>query len=434
MTERLYQFFVNNGYVFELLLAVALFAGWMEKRPRFWLRLTLWSLSMLAVSILWKSALAGNMLTQSLFTIVSFCATTMGVRLCCRTSSEQAMFYATAAFTAQHIGYKAATTLLMPFWTFITPPPEYLLRAAYPVLYVLFCLLCYALCGRRLRREGAEAASRAPVVLFLMVGMQLCTNIFQNLLNSYPSGFEVYTIVNLFDLVCCTFLLALQTQIAQQENERRNSEILKHILYQQKEQMQLSKENIELINIKCHDIKKQIAALGSRLPEDELDELKRAVDIYDGAPRTGNEALDVLLTGKLMQCESRGIHFDCSIDGRCLAFMKPGDIYSLVGNAVDNAIEAVERVADSERRCILADGRQEKGMLLLHFENFYDESSGGLSFRDGLPETTKDDKKYHGFGMKSIRMICEKYGGYLSVKAEAGRFSLDILLPLAAPQ
>ena len=63
----------------------------------------------------------------------------------------------------------------------------------------------------------------------------------------------------------------------------------------QRQQMELSKETVELINIKCHDIRKQLYTLGSRVPTEELDELKKAVDIYGSTVKTGNETLDVLL-------------------------------------------------------------------------------------------------------------------------------------------
>ena len=66
-------------------------------------------------------------------------------------------------------------------------------------------------------------------------------------------------------------------------------------------------------------------------------------------------------------------------------------------------------------------------MFVVHIENFYE---GSLSFDNGLPKTTKKDKRYHGFGMKSIRMITEKYHGYFKVKAENGLFILNILIQL----
>ena len=107
--------------------------------------------------------------------------------------------------------------------------------------------------------------------------------------------------------------------------------------------------------------------------------------------------------------------------------MKQSDIYSLFGNAIDNAIEAVERIEDDEKRCIIVRVKKSRGMVLVHIENYY---NGELSFKGGLPQTTKKDKRYHGFGMKSIRMIVEKYHGYFSTKSTDGIFSLDILLPV----
>ena len=136
-----------------------------------------------------------------------------------------------------------------------------------------------------------------------------------------------------------------------------------------------------------------------------------------------------MLAEKTLLCENKNIQFNCIADGYSLGFMRPSDIYSLFGNAIDNAIEAVERNADESRRCIGMSVKESKGMISAHFENYY---AGELDFDDGLPLTTKSDKRYHGFGMKSIKMLAEKYGGYVSVKAEDGVFNLNILLPISS--
>lgn len=117
-------------------------------------------------------------------------------------------------------------------------------------------------------------------------------------------------------------MLSLQCEIAKKENEQHNNQIMKHILHQQKQQMQISKETVELINIKCHDIKNQIAMLGNHVLQKELKELERAIKIYDATFKSGNEALEVLLVEKLMLCESKNIRFDCMAEGKYLSFMK----------------------------------------------------------------------------------------------------------------
>lgn len=424
----LYSFFNTTGYVFEILMAVAFFCWWMERRPQFLMRGSAGAAVLLTVSMLWVLMPFDNAWTKSIRTILFFVLCIAGVKACFAVSFNSAIFYVTAAGAAQHFSFRAARTILVLFYSFFDVEDN-IKTYAYPVLSIAFLFLSYRIFGRELRKKGTDQLTGPPTILFLLTGMQLCTNVFQNLFDEFSagSGYELYTIYSLFDMVCCLFLLTLQCEIAGKENEQQNNEILKHILFQQKQQMKMSKETIELINIKCHDIKNQIAMLGSRVPKEDIKELASAVNIYDMAFKSGNEALDVLMVEKLMLCESKNIRFDCMAEGSILAFMKQSDIYSLFGNALDNAIEAVDRIANPEKRCISVKVRLEKGMVIIHFENFYE---GRLTFTSGLPLTTKQDKRYHGFGMKSIRMITEKYHGYLSVKGEQGIFTLNILLPV----
>lgn len=425
----LYDFFDANGYVFEIMLCIFFFVWWVEKRRRFLPRAAAVCVGLLAVSAATGFLPFGTVFNKSAQTISIFALCVLGTKLCYKMTAGQTAFYVTAAGAAQHFSYKAARIVLMPVWLLNQTGNQLtiVLNILYPLLFILFAFCCHAFFGKRLRKEDTHQLTNSPMVLFLLIGMQLGTNIFQNMFDACESSLEAYVVFNLFDILCCLFLMALQCEIAKKENEQRNNEIMKQILHQQKQQMKISKENIELINIKCHDIKNQLAMLGSRVPEDEIRELERAVNIYDTALKTGNEALDVLLMEKMMLCENKNIRLDCMIQGDMLSFMKQSDIYSLFGNAVDNAIEAVDKLKDADKRCISIKGREDKGMVIIHFENFYE---GELSFDSGLPSTTKADKRYHGFGMKSIRMITERYHGYFSVKAQNGVFMLNILLEI----
>lgn len=425
----IYNFFETNGYVFEMLIAVFFFCGWMDRRPHFLLRGCLAGAALLAVSMLWTWIPFDNEWMKSIRTTLFFFLCVGAVKTCFEGPLRQAVFYVTAAGAAQHFSFRMARTLLAAGDLYLNLPSG-LAVLGYPALSIVFVFCCYLAFGRELRKKDVKYMTGSQIVLFLLVGMQLCTNVFQNLFDRHSAGigFQAYTVYSLFDMISCLFLLALQCEITRRESEQQNSEILQHILYQQKQQLQMSKENIELINIKCHDIKNQIATLGSRVPQEEIRELERAVSIYDMTFKTGNEALDVLMVEKLMVCENKNIRMDCMMDGQLLSFMKQSDIYSLFGNAVDNAIEAVDRIGDEERRYISARVHSERGMAVIHFENYYE---GSLAFAGGMPQTTKEDKRYHGFGMKSIRMIVEKYQGHFAVKAQDGIFTLNILFPVS---
>ena len=66
-------------------------------------------------------------------------------------------------------------------------------------------------------------------------------------------------------------------------------------------------------------------------------------------------------------------------------------------------------------------------LVAIHVENYYDGEDWGME--KGLPGTTKQNKSYHGFGLRSIRMTAEKYGGEMSVHARNHLFILDVILP-----
>lgn len=111
------------------------------------------------------------------------------------------------------------------------------------------------------------------------------------------------------------------------------------------------------------------------------------------------------------------------IDGAQLDFMRDADIYSLFGNALDNAIEAVKDV-DEEKRNIGISVKRVGEMVSVHVENYLDKP---LEMNGDLPRTTKKDKEFHGFGLISIRNIVQKYGGIMTVKRVNNTFNLNII-------
>lgn len=106
------------------------------------------------------------------------------------------------------------------------------------------------------------------------------------------------------------------------------------------------------------------------------------------------------------------------------------EIGALFGNALDNAIEGVGRLADPEQRLIHLSVTRQKDFLRVKVEN---RCVDGLVVGEELPKTTKEDKGLHGYGLKSIRATAEKYGGSVTIRAENGWFTLGVLIPRPAP-
>lgn len=232
----------------------------------------------------------------------------------------------------------------------------------------------------------------------------------------------------------CAVMLYFQYTLFSKSAIKQELAALKRIWHQQKQQYQLSRETIAIINRKCHDLKHQVAAMRAMADSEEreryLSEIEGSVRIYDSIFQTGNEVLDTVLTEKSLTCEAGGIVFSCIVDGKSLAFLDPVDLYSMLGNALDNAIEGVRQLEEREKRLIDVLIRTENKLLLIQIVN---PAAGPITFRDGLPASTKGDDGYHGFGLKSIRYTAQKYGGFLTVNLEHGCFVLRVLLPLPGP-
>ncbi len=120
----------------------------------------------------------------------------------------------------------------------------------------------------------------------------------------------------------------------------------------------IARQNVQIINRKCHELKVQIADLRRLQPDatvsQKVDEAEPAARMYDANAATGNEVLDVVLTEKSLLCEAQRIRLNCVADGTCLAAIEPGDLYALFSNLLDQAVDtaASSSMDDTDHRMI----------------------------------------------------------------------------------
>lgn len=163
-------------------------------------------------------------------------------------------------------------------------------------------------------------------------------------------------------------------------------------------------KDMEKINIRYHDLKQQY----SRATDEERARLEEEMNNLNLRYFTGNKALDITLTQKSALCGQAGIQLVCSADGSCLENMKHYHIYSLLGNALDNAIECLTQVSDASKRVITLDISRCRDMAVICVQNY---TPAPPTLRDGAIVTTKQDTEEHGYGIKSIKSIAELYSG-----------------------
>ena len=191
-------------------------------------------------------------------------------------------------------------------------------------------------------------------------------------------------------------------------------------------QYQITKASMDLVNARCHDLKKYFHQLEANMDHTTYSELENAVLALDGIFHTGNRTLNLVLNEKNRFCIQNEIQLTCMGDASGLNYMSEYDLYSLIGNALDNAIEAVTQLKDDEKKVINLSIYQDGTRIKLDMMNYFE---GELNFTDGLPGTRKMNQRSHGFGMMSMRMIAEKYKGAVTFGVEKDIFRLQIEIP-----
>ena len=143
--------------------------------------------------------------------------------------------------------------------------------------------------------------------------------------------------------------------------------------------------------------------------------------------------LDCIVGMKSSKMEEEGIDFmiDGVIDGGL--GMKPVDVCSIFANAMDNAIEACEKISeDGERWIKLAMKRTDKFFSITLSNSMPEGGNGNITsklFSEGERVTTKKDRAHHGFGTQNMKATISKYDGIEKVTAADGVFTLSIMIP-----
>ena len=265
-------------------------------------------------------------------------------------------------------------------------------------------------------------------VVMLSVAVILIVNVLICISRVYEAeSFALNIVVKLF---CIGFgfvvLLACAGILSRNEREQQLN-IMNQLWKQDMAQFESVKANMDVINMKCHNLKHIIGKIESKLTVEEVESLREALQFYDSNIKTGNKVLDVVLCEKVMLCQKKGIRFFCMADGKKLDFLTAVQTYTLFSNIIDNAVEAVSILDDDDSKLISLLVREINGSIEIEESNYFD---GPLVLEDNLPATTKDDPARHGFGIKSIKYIAEQYGGKLTVSIEDNMFFLRIRFPL----
>lgn len=174
-----------------------------------------------------------------------------------------------------------------------------------------------------------------------------------------------------------------------------------------------------------HDLKNHLLILQSQSTDSleirqSLANLQTQIADFENFYRTGNDFLDVIIHDKAKAAQTQQIDFTVTVEFKDGSFIAPLDISTIFGNALDNALEASEKLP-VEKRLISLKASRIHDMIVIVVENNADFAS--LSGN----KTTKSDSFLHGFGLRNIQKAVEKYQGECITSTENNYFSLKIL-------
>lgn len=189
----------------------------------------------------------------------------------------------------------------------------------------------------------------------------------------------------------------------------------------------LQREQVQVRTLR-HDLRNHLAVLHSLIDSGDTAKALYYLEQTMGSPAMqgrrqlcSNETVNAVLASKAERMEQLGLEGDFQISLPAQLAIEDIDLCALLGNALDNAIEAAVKAKDKHitLRC-----RADKGMLMLRISNALAGDE-----REDL-STTKADKENHGFGLMGMREIAARYGGSLEAGAKDGMFELIVCIPI----
>lgn len=279
-------------------------------------------------------------------------------------------------------------------------------------------------------KKGNEIAitTNFPIIMFAIFAVvTIILGIIEIFLTEY--GYSYLFFLSLINVLYGVITLSISYSVIQKEESQFELTILKKLWNEDKKQYSLLKENIEIINIRCHDLKHQFNAFKNKQNIDAkfTKEIEDSIDIYNSKIKTENEVLDIILTDYNLRSINNSIELTCMADGKLLNFMEETDLYSLFGNMLSNAFEYEQKV-DKENRFISLTITQEGKYAHIHCENYY-EGENLVKINERYL-SSKKEQFGHGFGMISMERIISKYHGEFHYKIADMMFQLDIMIPL----
>ncbi|MDC7291539.1 GHKL domain-containing protein [Blautia schinkii] len=244
----------------------------------------------------------------------------------------------------------------------------------------------------------------------------------------------IVPIVMFLGTVCNIVILENYLNVKKIENEKKLqiSEMSLQYDYYMKQSKDM--ENIRRLS---HDIKNHLEALkGNVEPEQKIEYIngiERKLNKYQSYYKSGNTFIDNLLHTKRLEAIEKKIEFKVFADFAEFKQVRDEDLCTIISNVIDNALRECRLMKEENPtvECLVQlKAKKVKGFLSILCENSLRESQVHYLRENTTMETSKEDKKNHGFGVKNIKSVVKDYGGEVSFNVLDDMFSVSVIIPI----
>lgn len=328
-----------------------------------------------------------------------------------------AMFCCSAGYILQNVSHSSwllVENLLRPVTGGIPQPLQ--MPGQLSCALVAF-VVGYGTMVRRIRVRHLTGGGdrRAVAILLAAMGVSIVLDGAINWLDSARLVMgPALVVLRTSQLLAGILLLALDYQMLYGNRLLADASASRQLASDQHRQYQLSRDTVNAINRRCHDIRHQLGRLYDREGANGttfLRDMMRLVSVYDIGAHTSNAALDTILTEKGLICHEKGIQLEASLDGSLFSFMEDPDVYALFGSALDLAIRASEDIENPEHRLVDVSARSTGAMVAVQTRGFC---------TGGMPTNSPE--------LQTLRLVAGNYDGTAHLETSGGMLRLSVLL------
>lgn len=294
------------------------------------------------------------------------------------------------------------------------------MRVLFVVIVKITLIILYFLFHKLFQKITIESRR---MLIGVLVAFELIINLEKRLCQKIEGDIVSIGILLFLTVIMGIYLILQYSKIKKQELQMELTQERNLVMMRGYEDMM---QNYRNNAIYYHDLKNHMLTLERFLINGEYDKAinymktLQTLRVEVGAYKwTGIEIVDFILNYKKETAEKKGISFVIDADSLTIEDMEEADLCALFGNLLDNAVEGCER--ENGERGIRISIRKIREMLMIKAVNTCHTVP---SRKDGFFLSSKEDKSLHGWGIKSMKMIAEKYGGTMKCEYKNGEFNV----------